>query len=110
MMVFVGSAANRLGPKRSKLVRSESHPEGQSETYKKSHQARVKSLHFFLRRAQVHFVMVVVGFLTNGIGPNYPGWSGPNLIREVRLKLTKFVIKFALKVFTFSSGGHRSTL
>ena len=59
---------------------------------------------------QTSYGHVVVGFLTNGIGPNYPGWSGPNLIREVRLKLTKFVIKFALKVFTFSSGGHRSTL
>ena len=56
--------------KLSGLVRSKSHPEGPSETYKVCHQVRVKSLHFFLRRVQVHFVMTFRGLATHRIGPN----------------------------------------
>jgi hypothetical protein len=55
-------------------------------------------------------VMMFGGFATHRIGPKDPSWSGPNLILKVRLKLTQFLIKFVLKVFTFSSGRYSSTL
>ena len=58
------------------LVRSESRLGGPSETYKVSHQVRIKSHHFSIRRVQVHFVMISVGFATNRTGPKegrHPG-------------------------------------
>ena len=54
--------------------------------------------------------MISAGSATHRIGPKDLGWSGPNLVREVRLKLIQFLIKFVLKVFMFSSGRYRSTL
>ena len=47
---------------------------------------------------------------TNRIGPEHLGWSGLNLVWEVRLKRNKFLIKFVLKDVIFSSGGYMSTL
>ena len=55
--------------KMSRLDRSESRPGGPSETYKVSHQVRVESHHFFIRRVQVHFVMISDGFATDRTGP-----------------------------------------
>ena len=48
--------------------------------------------------------------VTNRIGLKHPSWSSPNRVWEIRLKRKKFLIKFVLKVFTFSSGGYMSTL
>ena len=51
----------------------------------------------------------VHGGLSTGVCPTGSVLGGLSIL-EVRLKLTKFLIKFVLKVFTFSSGWYGSTL